>query len=292
MAGIKTYIILFGGVFALSTSAIFVKTADAPSAVIAFYRLLTAGLILAPFLIFSPSHREEVRNLDRGRWTRIALAGLLLALHYCMWFESLNLTSVASSTVLVSLQPLFSIAYERIWGGNRVTPMALAGCLVALVGSFIIGSGDFSISGMALVGDIVAFLAAGVIALYFFVGGEVRKNTSAVTYSVLSYAVSTVCLCAYMLIRGNAFLGYSTATWLSFAGIAIISTIGGQFVFNLLLKDIPSSAVTMSILGEPIGTCILAYFLLNEVIMPRQFLGIAVIMIGMTMFYARPAGKS
>ena len=110
MTNIKTYLILFGGVFALSTSAIFVKIAQAPSAVIAFYRLLIAGLILFPFLLLRSESRAEAKALTKKQWTQIIFAGLFLALHYVMWFESLRYTSIASSTVIVCLQPLFSLA--------------------------------------------------------------------------------------------------------------------------------------------------------------------------------------
>ncbi len=69
----KTYIILFGGVFALSTSAIFVKIADAPSSVIAFYRLLIAAVILTPFFLCSKKSRSEVSTLQRYQWRAVHL---------------------------------------------------------------------------------------------------------------------------------------------------------------------------------------------------------------------------
>lgn len=288
----KTYLILFIGVFALSTSAIFVKIAEAPSSIIAFYRLLTAGVVLLPFFLGSGKCRTELKELQRRQWLQIVAAGFCLALHYVMWFESLNFTSIASSTVLVSLQPLFSLAFERVFSKKKIAPVALVGVAIALVGCFIIGSGDFQISGLSLWGDILAFLAAGVIAMYFFVGASVRKSTSTVTYSVLSYGVSAVILAAYALLRGDAFAGYAPATWLAFLGLALICTIGGHFVFNVLLKDVPASFVTMSILGEPIGTCILAYLLLHESIAPQQLLGIVVIMAGMAVFFVLPNRKN
>jgi drug/metabolite transporter (DMT)-like permease len=77
-------------------------------------------------------------------------------------------------------------------------------------------------------------------------------------------------------------------TWKAFLGIALVSTIGGQFVFNLLLKKLPASAVTMGILGEPIGTCFLAWLILQETIAAQQFVGIIVIMVGMAVFFLPP----
>ena len=48
-------------------------------------------------------------------------------------------------------------------------------------------------------------------------------------------------LLLYTLVRGEALIGYPSQTWLAFVGIALIATVGGQFVFNLLLKQLPAS---------------------------------------------------
>lgn len=286
-----TYIALIAGVIALSTSAIFVKLAEAPSSIIALYRLLFTAITLSPFLLFNKKNRAELQSLKGSQYIRIVLSGFLLAVHYVMWFESLRFTSVASSTVLVSLQPLFSLFYGLIFLKEGLTKNAVIGCLIAICGSAIIGWGDFQISGIALVGDILAFLAAGVISMYFLIGQVVRKQISAVTYSVLSYLNSVVFLLIYALIKQDPLTGYGLGTWGAFLGLAFVSTIGGQFVFNLLLKNVSASAVTMSILGEPIGTCILAYFILGESIAPRQLVGIIVIMTGLSIYFFYPILK-
>lgn len=285
MKGVKVYLILFGGVFALSTSAIWVRVAGAPSGVTAFYRLALTTLALLPFFLCSGSCRKEVKALRPGQWKRIVAAGVLLALHFLMWFESLNYTSTASSTVIVCLQPLFAMALERFVQQVKFRPSALLGCGIALLGSFIIGLGDFQISGKSLLGDVLAFAAAGVIALYFFLGQGIRQEVSALTYSVLSYGTSALVLLGYVLLRGDALTGYSAQTYGAFLGLALIATVGGQFVFNLLLKQLPASAVTMSILGEPVGTCILAYFFLHESMSAQQLLGITTILGGLILYF-------
>lgn len=285
MDQLKTYAILFAGVFALSTSAIWVRLAGAPSAVTAFYRLFITTAVLAPFFLLSRTCREEAKGLRRGQWLRILAAGACLAAHYLLWFESLNYTSIASSTVIVCLQPLFSMALERFLLKTRFRPTALLGCFIALLGSVIIGFGDFQISGLSLLGDVLAFIAAGVISVYYFLGQTVRREVSALTYSVLGYTTSTVVLLLYTLLRGEALTGYPVQTYGVFLGLALVATVGGQFVFNLLLKQLPASAVTMSILGEPIGTCILAYLFLHEVITLQQLIGILAILGGLVIYF-------
>ena len=154
----------------LSTSAIFVKLAEAPSGIIAFYRLLFTLCVLIPALLCRKKERKQLWQLSARQWRLAVVSGALLAIHWVMWFESLRYTSVASSTVLVSLQPLFSI----LWGGlllhEAVTKQGMAGVFLAIAGSVIIGWGDFQVSGAAFWGDVLSFASAGVISLHFLVG--------------------------------------------------------------------------------------------------------------------------
>ncbi len=285
---IRLYFALLFGVFSLSTSAIFVRLANAPSAITAFYRLLFASLLLFPFLLGSKQNKRQLLSLSKKQWTFGILSGFLLSAHYMLWFESLQHTSVASSTVIVTLQPLFSIAIGYVFLKERFHKLAIGGCFIAIIGCFMIGWGDFQISSQALFGDLLALIAAGIISLYFFLGQEIRKDLSAVPYSFVSYLSISVFLGCYGIIERNPFTGYSEATWMAFGGLALISTVFGQFVFNWLLKWIPATVISMSILGETIGTCILAYFILNEAISFQQGMGIATIMAGLVLFFLSP----
>ena len=276
---------LLPGVLALSASAIFVKLADAPSAITAFYRLLLALCCIAPAALLPRRKRGEWRRLTRRQWTLAALSGILLAVHYILWFESLRFTSVASSTVIVTLQPLFSMTFGYLFLRERQRPLAVAGCLVALTGSFVIGLGDFQSGLRALFGDVLAFVAAGVISGYFFLGQLARRDTSATVYSTIGYSASVLFLAGYALVLGQPFAPYPGKTWLCFAGLAVISTVLGQFVFNLLLRWLPATTVSMSILGEPIGTCILAYLVFEETIGRQQGVGIAIMLGGLALYF-------
>ncbi|MGM2412385.1 DMT family transporter [Bacillus cereus group sp. BceL062] len=285
---IFSYFILFFGVFALSTSAIFVKLADAPAAIIAFYRLLFATVILLPLLLFNKRNRNELKTLSKKQWGFGFLSGLFLAAHYVLWFESLQYTSVASSTVIVTLQPLFSMIGGYFLFKERFTKGAVIGCFIAISGSIVIGWQDFQISGDALYGDILAFMAAGILTAYFFISQHIRKDLSLIPYSVISYGSSACFLGIFAYMQQQSFIHYATQTWLSFIGLAFIATILGQTIFNWLLKWMSATVISMSILGETIGTCVLAYFILSETITLQQALGISIIFIGLTLFLLQP----
>lgn len=279
-----SYIMLFFGVFALSTSAIFVKLADAPAAITAFYRMFFAAVMLLPILVVNKNNRNELFSLSKKQWGFGLLSGVFLAAHYVLWFESLHYTSVASSTVIVTLQPLFSMVGGYFLFKERFSKGAIVGCLIAIVGSIFIGWQDFQISGQALFGDILAFIAAGVITAYFFIGQHVRKELSLVPYSIVGYGSSALFLSIFALSQQTSFVNYSLQTWLYFIGLAFVATILGQTIFNWLLRWLSTSVISMSILGETIGTCILAYFILDEIISFQQVIGIALILSGLALF--------
>lgn len=285
------FIILFFAVFFLSTSAIFVRIAGAPASITAFYRLLFTTLALVPVLILKEENRKELGNLNFKQLGMGILSGFLLSVHYVLWFESLNYTSVASSTVIVCLQPLFALIGGYFIFKEKYSKLALSGCLIAIFGSVVIGWGDLQISNEALLGDIMALVAAAIIAGYFMVGQHIRKRLSAVPYSIVSFGSGSIFLAIYSLLLNQNFVGYSMKTWGAFLGLAVVATILGQFIFTWLLKWLSASVISMSILGEAVGTCILSYFILSEKISLQQGIGIIIILFGLGIFLSQSNKK-
>ncbi|MFD1019316.1 DMT family transporter [Thalassobacillus hwangdonensis] len=277
------YIPVMIGVLSVSTAAIFVKLAgDAPASIIANYRLLLAVLIMAPYVIWK--HRDEFTKIARKDWLLSIFAGIFLALHFILWFESLNYTSVASSVVLVTLQPIFAFLGTFLFFQERFTAGAVLSLIIAITGSVIIGWGDFQISGLALLGDILALLGAVMVTGYFLLGQNIRKRLSLMTYTFVVYGMASLTLVVYNVILQHPFTGYDSDQWMIFLALAIIPTFFGHTLFNWSLKWLSTSTISMSILFEPIGASILAYFILGEVITWSQWLGGSIVLFGLMMF--------
>ncbi|MFD2627198.1 DMT family transporter [Oceanobacillus kapialis] len=279
------------GVISVSTSAILVKLADqAPAAIIANYRLLIAVLLMAPLVLLK--YREEFRLIHKRDWLFSVLAGIFLALHFILWFESLNYTSVASSVVLVTLQPIFAFLGTYFFFKERFSPGAVISMLIALFGSIIISWGDFQISGMALFGDILALFGAITVTVYFLFGQSVRRSVSLMTYTFLVYGVSSITLLLYNLTVQNDFFGYPSDHWLLFIALAIFPTFLGHTLFNWALRWLSTSTISMGIVFEPVGATILAYFILDEVVTWTQLLGGTIVIFGLFLFILSTSRKS
>jgi len=278
------------GVISLSTSAIFVKLAsDAPAGIIAFYRLAFAALLMLPTILIR--YRHELKMISRRDWILTAVSGTFLALHFIVWFESLNYTSVASSVVLVTLQPIFAFIGTYFFFGERFSVAAVISMFITLIGSIIIGWGDFQISGLALFGDALALLGAITVTAYFLLGQRLRRSMSLIAYTFIVYGISALVLLVYNLILNNDFVGYTLDHWGWFLALAIIPTFFGHTLFNWALKWLSTSTISMAIVFEPIGATALAYLILDEIVTPTQWLGGTIVIFGLFLFVVSTTRK-
>lgn len=276
------YIALAIGVTAVSTSAVLVKLSTAPAAVIAFYRLLFSALLIMPFFLWKCL--PELKTFTRKEYIYSIIAGVFLAFHFILWFESLEYTSVASSVVLVTLQPIFSFIGTYLFFKEKISIHAILSAVIAIVGSFIISWGDFKVSGMALFGDFLALAACAMVTAYLLFGQRVRKTHSLTAYTFIVYSISTVTLLFYCLSIGDPLGGYPSSDWAYFLLLAIIPTLLGHSLFNWSIKWISTNVISISILFEPVGAIILAYLLIGETVMLSQVIGGSIIVLGILLF--------
>ncbi|MGE7930824.1 DMT family transporter [Lysinibacillus xylanilyticus] len=279
---IHPYIPIFIGVISVSLSAVFVKLANAEAGVIAFYRMLFSVLIMAP--LFFWKYTNEIKKLRIRDWLFSSVAGIFLAFHFILWFESLNYTSVASSTVLVTLQPLFAFVGTYFFFKENITLKTIFAGVIAIVGSILISWGDFKLSGTAFYGDMLALVACALVTAYFLFGQDVRKRLSLVAYTMVVYAVSTITLFIYVLIKGESFGPYPTLDWIWFILLAIVPNLLGHTLFNWSIKYVSTNVVSIAILFEPIGAAILALLIFKEYLIATQIIGGFIVIVGILLF--------
>ncbi|WP_432360151.1 DMT family transporter [Sporosarcina sp. UB5] len=279
---IHPYIPIIIGVISVALSAIFVKLATADSGVIAFYRMLFTVILMLP--LFLAKYRKEVFLLTKKDWIFSAIAGVFLAFHFILWFESLNYTSVASSTVLVTLQPIFAFVGTYFFFKEKLSVKTILSAAIAIVGSVIISWSDFQLSGSAFFGDMLALAACALITAYLLFGQEVRKRLSLITYTFLLYSISTVTLFFYVLIKGESFGPYSTSNWFWFFMLALIPNLLGHSLFNWAVKWVSTNVISIAILFEPVGASVLAFYILHEKLSAAQITGGIVVIAGILLF--------
>jgi len=258
----KQYSVLAIGVISVSFAAIFIRLADAPSLVIAAWRLCLAALILAPFAITLSG--SELRRVSRKKLVMMLLAGGFLALHFGLWITSLSYTSVATSVVLVTATPIFVAVASYLLFKEKLTFKIIMGIIISIGGSILIGYGNWTIGTNPLIGAGLALAGALAVAGYLLIGRRIRRTTGLLSYTFITYSTAAVLLLITALASGYSLSGYSGNTYLMFVLLALIPQILGHSSLNWSLKFMPATMVTIAVLGEPIIATILAFFILNE----------------------------
>jgi drug/metabolite transporter (DMT)-like permease len=171
---------------------------------------------------------------------------------------------VDSSVVLVSTHPIFVGIGSWIFLRERLGVKMILGICLSVLGSVFISWGDMSLSEEALFGDGLALLGAMTVAGYFLVGRKMRGGQNLLSYVFPVYATAGLALIVLALLFQNPFFGYAPSNYLLFFLLALIPQLIGHTTFNWALKYIPASLVAVTVLGEPVGSTILAYFILGE----------------------------
>ncbi len=270
-------LVLLLGVVCASSASILFRLAAAPPAVAAFYRLAYAAAIHG---IISASDLRAYRDFDMPTLRGALLAGLALAIHFLLWFTSLDFTSVAASTVLVSLHPVFTAALAYLFLREILSLPQILCALLALAGTGVIAVGDAGQPG-TLLGDVLALGGAAAMATYLLIGRRVRATVETMPYTTVVYASSAICVLAFLVSSGTSLGGYGVREHILFLSLAILPTLFGHTLFNWSLRHIQTFNVSASVLGEPVGATILAYFVLHELPGVHQLIGGALILLGL-----------
>ncbi|MFD3447368.1 DMT family transporter [Microbacteriaceae bacterium 4G12] len=275
-------------IIAISFSAIFVKLSSAPSSILSMYRLWIASLFLVPMIW---KKRAEFRYISKKDWFFLACSGFFLALHFLLWFASLKLTTVASSTIILALQPLISLMGGFFFFKERTTLFTIATMGIAIIGVAMIGWGDLGLSQAAMLGDILSFLSVIAVVGYLLIGQSTVRKVSHWIYSFCVFVFAASFLTLYNIILGISFTGYSSWDWSMFVLLATVPTLS-TVIHNWLLSYVNATTISMTILGEPVGSTILAVLLLHEHLTGIQMIGGVLVLTGVFIFLTQQQKRS
>jgi drug/metabolite transporter (DMT)-like permease len=276
---------LTGAVVAISFAGPLVRFSTADALVISAWRLIFSVGIIGIILLGRGSALKGVK-LSRGEWLLGLSAGVLLAGHFWAWVASIQLTTIASSSVLVSTQPLFVAGLSVAFLGERPSRRQWTGILVAIFGAGVIGWGDLTLGGRALLGDGLALSAGVMSAGYFTIGRSLRKKLDLWAYTGLVYGVAALVQTLGVLLTPSAPLtGYSLQNWMVFLALAAVPMMLGHTGINYSLRYLPAYVANLASLGEPVGATLIAWVLpaIRETPPTQTLLGGVLVLVGIAL---------
>ena len=268
--------------------------AGATPASVAFLRMFTAGLLIAP-LDFTNAKRKGIPfRFSKRELLLTALAAVFLALHYLTWITSLTGTSTFASVALVCTQPLFVSLFSFLLFKEKTPRAALPGAGLALIGALTIalagmaGSAGGASASEELSSNLLALAGAVLMAGHWLTNREIRRTVSADLYTPVLYFATAAILALSLPSSGGFVMPLAALPWM--AGLVIGSTLLGHAVFTYALEGVSANVVSFALLGEPVGAMIFSMIFFGEIPAPLVALGGLLTLAGLALDLAR-SGK-
>ena len=271
------YLALGAGVLALSFSAMFVRWADAPGPITAFYRLFFSIFLLLPFLVPRIRNSSDVRS--RSVLFPI-LAGVFTACDLALWTSSLSYTTAANATLLGNTAPLWVALGTWLLLKQRLSSAFWRGLTFTLMGAALIVGTDFILHPRFGIGDLMATFTGLFYGGYYLITEKSRAHFDSITHIWFVGIGASLSLAIINLILQNPFTGYDRTAWLVFLASAIVSQLIGYMALAYALGHLPASIVAPTMVLQPVVTTILAIPFLGEIPTIWQGIGGAIALVG------------
>lgn len=265
------------GAVLIGLAPIFVRLADVGPTAAAFWRVFLALPVL--FLLrrlTTGGAAAPARGPTLGLW----LAGVAFAGDLAIWHQSIHLTTVANSTLLTNLAPVFLTLVLHFGFGQRHAPRFWLGLGLSLAGATVLMADSLRVSRDTALGDLCAIVTAMFYAAYQLLVSRNRQNFSALDIMLRSSAAAAALLLLITLLAGEPMWPRSLHGWLILLGLAVVSHVGGQGLIAWALAHLPASFSSVTLLVQPIAATVFAWLILSEGFGPQQILGGVIVMAG------------
>jgi drug/metabolite transporter (DMT)-like permease len=249
-------------IISVSTSSILIRLSEAPTLVLATYRLGMASL----FMIAAAVHTRQLAQLkmmDRKDSLSMIVSGFFLFLHFATWITSLSYTTVATSVIIVNTSPILVALLSYVFLQEGLTLKTGVGIILSMTGAILIGLSDPVEENM--VGIFLAFMGAIGLAVYLVIGRNLRRKLGTFSYVSGVYSVSFGFLFLSTLLFRQSFSGYPVREYVLFFLLALIPSSIGHTLYNYCLKYLKAAVVSVSLLGEPVCATIMAMIFFTEI---------------------------
>lgn len=271
------------GILVIASASILIRLAQdaqVPSIVIAAVRLGLSAIVLS--VVVAVRYRHFPTEITVTQAGLALLSGICLAAHFATWIQSLEYTSVASSAALVTTNPLWVGLAAWILFGERLNRWRIGGMTLTIAGSLAIALSDQQTQqgSNPMLGNTLAVIGAMSGSAYFLLGRGLRNQLPLLHYIWMTYGSAAIVLLIAALASGHTLLTFSTETWLVLIGLAVGPQLIGHTTINFAMRHFSALLVTIAILGEPVGSAILAFMLFDEAVAPLQLIGFVGLLVG------------
>jgi drug/metabolite transporter (DMT)-like permease len=280
------YMLLFLGVMACSTSAIFIRSSATDPFVLTAFRLVIAFIFLLPVLLVQLGRHRG--SFTRDHLSRTHAPAVVLAFHLILWTIGARMTVVAQATLIVNLVPI-AVPFFLLWlAKERINRTEVVGTVLAIAGLLVLSVKDALKGGGNLAGDTVCFASMLLFGLYLALARRNRDFPSIWLYVIPVYGQAALVCLIVALPRLATFQVRSAREWAIMIGLGAIPTVCGHSLLNASMRRIRGQIVSLCNVSQFVFAGFMGYLLFGEI--PRGIFyvasaivvaGVAIVVLGM-----------
>ena len=282
------YALLFFGVFACSTSALFIKASHTDPMVLTAIRLTLSALLLTPFYLSERKRHWSGKKAVPFFYTLPPAA--VLAFHLSSWSYGARMTAVAQSTLIVNLVPVAMPFFSYWMSREKITGREIAGTVLAVIGLLILSLKDLAAGGGNFWGNLVCLVSMLLFAAYLALGRKNRDFPSVWLYVIPMYIqAAAVCLVlASPKLGGFAFA--SLREWGLMLCLACIPTIIGHSILNRSMRSLRGQIVSLCNVAQFVFAGVMGFLIFGELPNRTYYLASAFVVagVGLVILGAKP----
>lgn len=253
---------------------------------LSFYRWLTALVFILPFSFRQMLLEKDIILSHLPALFMLALPSV--AVYNSMLYLGAQYTSATNISIVVASMPAMTLGLSWAINKDRTSFLQTLGIFVSLAGVLVI----LTKARLAVLadlgfnpGDLLILAAAGSWALYSVL---LKKNivpVSALSFLTMTIIIGWVCILPFYLWEYTIYRGFEltlSTVWI-FVYLGICPSILSYICWNFGVKILGSARAAIFIYLLPVFTSAIAYFILDERLLPFHFLGGIMVFLGLVL---------
>jgi drug/metabolite transporter (DMT)-like permease len=228
-------------------------------------------------------------RVPRGDWSRLLLVGLIGHTFYQLLFIiGLNYTQAGHSSLMLGLTPVFVALIGLALGIERVRTWVWASILLSFAGVVLITSGSSNgvhLGGPTLQGDLLTLAATLCWASYTVLSQPLLSRYSPLKLTALTMAIGTVPLlvASTPALVAQDWSRVTTTGWLGLLYSYSLAIVAAYTVWYTSVQRVGSARTALFSNLTPVVALVAAWLLRGETLAPVQFIGAAVVLVGISL---------
>ena len=267
----KNYLHLHFLVFIAGFTAILGKEISIDSISLVWYRMIIAGVLMFLFVKFSRINLNVGINVI----FKFSLAGILIAIHWITFFESINQSNVSIALAMFSTGAFFASIIEPIFFKRKIIKYEILFGVIVVLGVWLITQSELKYLNGIILGIVSALFST----LFAVVNGQFVKNYNASSISLYEFISGVFFISLFIIFfKGGFNFEYFTLSSKDWILILILASVCTAYAFIgsvHVMRYLTPYTVMLTYNLEPVYGILLALILSpeNEIMSPQFYYG-------------------